>query len=414
VVVDKNYRTTNRAVYALGDIADRLKFTHVADTVAREVVKHILSHGLLSIKIGKIPKVTYLEPEIAQVGLSWTDTVDAFGIDRVYRLEIPLTKLDRAITDSTTEGVLVVIAKRLSGKIIGAHMAGPRAGEITALFTLAIDNGISLWRLGRTTYAYPTYTQLIKLASMTFLATQLTNLKIDSFAFLKRHALKVSLLLIWALALIWLFNYLAERDLTPLTLAVMLFTFITQSIWGPLLFIIAYTIRPLTFLPATAMTVLAGTFFGLWWGIIYTIIGANLGASLAYIIGRFFSSKTPTSASDTSLFTRFGEQCRTSPFMTILTMRLLFLPYDLINYGAGILRVPYLAYIFATVIGTLLGTIMFVSLGASVSVPELITSGISNNIVDIKFILLSAVIFTFTLLITKLTTHYTTVKKILN
>lgn len=406
ITVDTNYRTSNRRVYALGDVADRLKFTHMADTVARGVVKHILSYGILPVRVGAIPKVTYLEPEIGQVGMGWGEAISAFGTDRLYRLEVPLARLDRAVTDEATDGVLIVIAKRLTGKIIGAHMAGPRAGEIIALFTLAIDNNISLWRLGRTTYAYPTYAQLAKLAATTFLATQIRHLKADLGQILRRHSLKIILVLIWIIALVWLFDYLAEQNLTPLALSLLLFSFFTTTLWGPVLFLLIYALRPLTFLPATALSILAGTFFGFWWGVIYTIIGANAGATIAYIIGRFFSHKTPATITDTSLFSRFTDLCRTKPFQSILLMRLLFLPYDLVNYGAGILRVPYLAFISATIVGTILGTIMFVSLGAAVSTEELLTTGITTSVVDLNFILLSGGIFLLSLIISRLTSRY--------
>ncbi len=70
VTVDKTWRTSNKNIYALGDVAGKFKFTHVADDTARQVIVHIISRGLFRPKEKLIPKVTFTEPEIGQVGLS--------------------------------------------------------------------------------------------------------------------------------------------------------------------------------------------------------------------------------------------------------------------------------------------------------------------------------------------------------
>ena len=144
ISVNRKYQTSNRRVFALGDVADRLKFTHQADDIARQVVTAIATKGLLGITTKAVPKVTYTSPELAQVGLSQTDAEDQYGSQNIHRIEVPFTVNDRAKTDHATEGVLVVIVTRLSGKILGAHCAAQRAGELIAIFTLAIDNNLSL------------------------------------------------------------------------------------------------------------------------------------------------------------------------------------------------------------------------------------------------------------------------------
>jgi uncharacterized membrane protein YdjX (TVP38/TMEM64 family) len=83
-------------------------------------------------------------------------------------------------------------------------------------------------------------------------------------------------------------------------------------------------------------------------------------------------------------------------------MRLLFLPYDGVNYGAGLLRVPLIPYIAATVIGTLLGIATFVSLGASLSIEEFTQHGFSTDVINGTFLLTSAAIFITSLAIAKL------------
>ncbi len=399
IKVSKNNQTSNRRVYALGDVADTLKFTHVADDTARRVVARIASFGIFSPTAKSVPKVTYTEPELAQVGLSQTEAVSLYGELNIHRIEVPFNQNDRARTDNSIEGTLVVIVKRVSGKILGVHIAGPRAGELLAVFSVAIDNNLSLWKLRRTMYAYPTYALIIKKAGDIFFATQINSLKRDIGYKFIGFLPKLLLLTAWLSGLYYLYNYTNSFGLTPTELAIALFDFITQTIWGPLLYILAYTIRPLTFFPGTALTILSGVFFGLSGGIFYTIIGANLSATVAYFVGRFFGKKTANVGG--GIFGRFAESCRTNPFTTILTMRLLFLPYDGVNYGAGLLRVPFMPYIIATIVGSILGITTFVAIGASISVDEFKTNGITTSAINGSFLILSALIFVISLAVAK-------------
>jgi pyruvate/2-oxoglutarate dehydrogenase complex dihydrolipoamide dehydrogenase (E3) component/uncharacterized membrane protein YdjX (TVP38/TMEM64 family) len=397
ITVNAHYQTSNPHIYALGDVADRFKFTHVADAVARQVVGRILSKGLLGVQISAIPKVTYLTPEVAQVGMHFDEAVGAYGADRLYRLEVPLATLDRAITDGTTDGVAIVIVTRLTGKILGAHIAAPRAGEIIALFTLAIDQRLSLWKLRRSIYAYPTYTQIIKKIADEFFVTQLQNLKRDLLATLRRSLPKIIFVGLWAIALYALWQWKEVSGQSWEAILALVFTTITSTIWGPLLYILLYTIRPLTLFPGAAMTVLSGTFFGLW-GILYTIIGANLSATLAYVVGRYLGG---SSAHLLPTLHSLSLKIKTNPFLTILTMRLIFMPFDAVNYGAGILRVPFLPYLTATIIGTILGIVTFVSIGASVSVETFLTEGVSFSAINPWFIGLSLFIFVLSLVVSQ-------------
>ena len=400
ITVNNNYRTKNKRVYALGDVADKFKFTHVADDVARGVVTHIASYGLLALKKRSIPKVTYTNPEIAQVGLSQKEAAATHGLKNIFRIEVPFSQNDRARTDNDPSGLLVVLVKRLSGKILGVHIAGPRAGELLAIFSVAIDNNLSLWKLRRTMYAYPTYALIIKKAGDIFFATQIGNLKKDLTNSLLQILPKALLALLWLTGLYFLYQYTQTSGLNAQEIAIALFDFITKTTWGPLLYIIAYTIRPITFFPGTALTILSGVFFGLTGGIFYTIIGANLSATVAYVIGRFFGGKTTTES--TGVFGRFAQSCREKPFITVLTMRLLFLPYDAVNYGAGFLKIPFIPYIIATIVGCILGIATFVAIGASLSIEEFKANGITSGAINGSFLALSAVIFVVSLGVAKL------------
>ena len=391
VAVDTQHRTSNRYVYAVGDVAARLKFTHVADDTARQVVTRVISKGLLRINNKKaVPKVTYTEPEIAQVGLSWPEAQAKYKSEQLMRIEVPFSENDRAKTDGTTGGTLVVIARRLNGAVLGAHIIGPRAGELITPFTLAIDNKLSLWKLRRTIYAYPTYSLIIKKAGDQFFTTQIASLKSDLLNLLKRNAPKLVAGLLWIGLLVTLSRYQSSHDMNTTETALMIFDFVSMTVWGPLVYILFYTIRPITFFPATALTILAGIFFGFLWGTVLTVIAATLSASVAYAVGRFFGSGLRL---EDTVLGNWIESLRSNTFEAVLTTRLIFLPFDLISYAAGILQTKFIPFVTATFLGIMLGTATFVSIGASLDIEEFKMEGFSFSILEPQFLALSALIF---------------------
>ncbi len=144
--------------------------------------------------------------------------------------------------------------------------------------------------------------------------------------------------------------------------------------WGVLAYLGVYLARPLVLFPATLLTVAGGLIFGPAVGILVVVLGANASAMVAYAVGRLVTKRpaidpsagamaTPVGAS--RLASRWAERMRTNSFESILVMRLLFLPYDLVNYSAGLLRIAWMPFLAATAIGSLPGTVSFVLLGAS-------------------------------------------------
>ena len=368
--VDGTYRTSNRHVYAIGDVSQRLKFTHTANDTARGVVKHILTRGLLGYKESAVPKVTYTAPEIASVGLSWEEAVKKYGEESLLRLETPYTTNDRAKTDQAEEGLVVVIARRLSGKVLGANIIGQSAGEILSNYTLAINQGVSLWKLSSTIYPYPTISQIVKKSGDQFALATMSKLGEELRGLLKRHATKIFALLFWAVLLWWIFTLKASYGMSNREVAGMLFGFLSNNLWGPLLYMLVYVLRPLIFFPATVLTALSGALFGLPLGILFTVIGENGSANLAYWVGRFFGNDAHLE--DNRLFGRFVKKAQDEPFIAVLLMRFLYVPFDLTNYGSGIMKIRWRAYALATVIGILPGLITFVALGASLDLEVLL------------------------------------------
>ncbi len=399
IKVDSQYRTTNASVYALGDVSQRLKFTHTADNIARQVVTRVISKGLLKVRDNKaVPKVTYITPEVAQVGLSYTEALEHYGEENIFRIEAPFSANDRAKTEDTTDGIAIVIAKRLSGRVLGAHIAGPAAGEILSVFTLAIDQKISMWKLRNTIFAYPTYSLIIKKLGDYFFATQIAHLKTDLTHFVKKHALKVIVAALWAVGLYYLYMYQQAQNLSAFETAFVIFDFIALSAWGALIYIAAYTLRPLVFFPGTALTILSGVFFGFWVGTLLTIIAANISAAAAYGIGRFFGGDLKL---EKTALGSWIQPLRDNPFESVLITRLIFLPFDLVSFAAGILKIKFIPFVLANFVGTLLGIATFVAVGASLDVEELRTGGISRGVIDLKFLGLSALIFVVSIILSK-------------
>ncbi|MEK7639286.1 MAG: FAD-dependent oxidoreductase [Patescibacteria group bacterium] len=399
VLVDSQYRTSNKQVYALGDVAQRLKFTHTADDTARQVVAHVVSKGLLRVNRQKaVPKVTYTLPEVAQVGMSWDEARKKYTEDQLMRVEVPFTQNDRAKTDEATDGLLVVIARRLSGTVLGAHLIGPAAGELITIFTLAIDQKISLWSLQGLIYAYPTYSLIVKKAGDQFVARQFGDLKKDIGGVFRRNAPKLIAGLFWLSLIFGFQQYRISNHLSYADVLLSLLDFFTSTVWGPITYMVLYAVRPLILFPATLLTALSGALFGFWWGILFTIIGENASANFAYSIGRFFGKGLRL---EDTIIGNWVEKLRNNSFEAVLLMRLFYVPFDLTNYGSGVVGAKWREYFLATLIGIMPGLTTFVALGAAVDLEELRTMGLSFDAFDPKFLALSVVIFVVSLFFSK-------------
>ena len=404
ITIDRSYRTSNGRVYAIGDGVLTDKFTHTADASARSVVLHILSRGLFGRKnYQATPRVLYTNPEVAQVGLHEQAARIRYGTEKIRTITIPINSLDRSITDNST-GVAKIIVKGTNGKILGASIMGPQAGELISYFSLAINNRWTLWRLARNVYPYPTQSLLIKKAFDIFLQQLWTqrykNLKQVSKSLLPY----IGVLTLWILLITISYRWFDSTADGELESVLKLFTIIAASSWAPLLFILTYTIRPIIFFPALWLSILAGAFFGLTNGFIYTSIGATLSAILAYAIGRWFNPNKRIP--DTDELTGWRSVLQNNPFESTLFLRLSFLPFDPISYLAGILKIKLLPYILGTILGIIPGTLLYVSIGASISIPTLINEGITLSAIDWKYLILAGIIFLAAILISGVIRRY--------
>ncbi|MFL6200978.1 MAG: mercuric reductase [Thermoanaerobaculia bacterium] len=173
VEVDDNLRTSNRNVFACGDVASRFQFTHVADAQARIVIQNALFFGRLKASALTIPWCTYTTPEIAHVGLYEKDAKER-GI-AVDTLTVPLSSVDRAILDGADEGFLRVHLEKGKDRILGATLVADHAGDMIGELCLAITHGIGLGKIAGVIHPYPTQGEVIKKAADQWRRTKLTS-----------------------------------------------------------------------------------------------------------------------------------------------------------------------------------------------------------------------------------------------
>ena len=172
VEVDDRLRTSNRRIYAVGDVASKYKFTHVADALARIAVQNALFFGRKKASDLVIPWCTYTDPEIAHVGLSASEATQ-LGHE-IETMTIPLQDIDRAILDSADDGFLRLQIARGKDRILGATLVAPHAGDLLAELCLAVTHRIGLAKISKTIHPYPTQAEIIKKAGDTWMRGRLT------------------------------------------------------------------------------------------------------------------------------------------------------------------------------------------------------------------------------------------------
>ena len=162
IEVDARLRTSNKKVFAIGDVAGGFQFTHVAEYHAGIVIRNALFRIPAKAKTGAVPWVTYTDPELAQVGLTEERAKERQGEIRVLRW--PFADTARARAEGETDGLVKAITSR-KGRILGAGIAGPRAGELIHSWVLAMSNNLKIGALAGMIAPYPTFGEASKRAA---------------------------------------------------------------------------------------------------------------------------------------------------------------------------------------------------------------------------------------------------------
>jgi pyruvate/2-oxoglutarate dehydrogenase complex dihydrolipoamide dehydrogenase (E3) component len=173
IKVDASLRTTHKHIFAIGDVATALKFTHVADSQARTVVRNILIPWKPArFDTGVIPWCTYTDPECAHVGHNETSATAAGLSYKVHRFQ--LDQLDRAVLEEQTEGFVKVLADG-KGRILGATVVAPGAGDWIHEYVTAMRFGLALPALSGMVHAYPTFGEASRRPADAFMKSRLTT-----------------------------------------------------------------------------------------------------------------------------------------------------------------------------------------------------------------------------------------------
>jgi pyruvate/2-oxoglutarate dehydrogenase complex dihydrolipoamide dehydrogenase (E3) component len=172
VQVDDRLRTTNRRIFAAGDICSRYQFTHAADFLARTVLANALFMGRQKASALTIPWCTYTDPQIAHVGLTEHQAAAAgIAIDTFTQ---PMAEVDRAILDGETAGFAKVHVKKGTGTILGATVVARHAGDMIGVYTMAMTHRLSLGALAKIIQPYPTQAEALRKTGDLYNRTRLT------------------------------------------------------------------------------------------------------------------------------------------------------------------------------------------------------------------------------------------------
>lgn len=168
IAVDDHLRTTNRHVFAAGDVCSRYKFTHAADAMARIVIRNALFFGRQRASRLVIPWCTYTFPEVAHVGALPAELSQRGA----QAITVPLTDIDRATLDDETMGFVKIW--HVSGRIVGATIVAPHAGEMIAHVAYLMQTGRGLADLSATIFPYPTVAEGLGKAGDAYRRSSLT------------------------------------------------------------------------------------------------------------------------------------------------------------------------------------------------------------------------------------------------
>lgn len=192
VMVNSYGETSVEGVYAIGDVTPTSAYTHSANAQGRRVAQRIAFPFLpISKNEPLFPNATFSDPEVASVGLTQSQLADRYHPNLVKRIRVDLkTDTDRGYTDSIQNGFIIVDVIRLTGRILHATIVGPHASEMISFFTLAISQKISLYKIYRLVYPYPTFSSGILKVADYFMRETLPKLGSELMTYLKYRLAK--------------------------------------------------------------------------------------------------------------------------------------------------------------------------------------------------------------------------------
>ncbi len=161
IKTDARLRSSQKHIFAAGDVASGPQFTHIAGYHAGIIIRNIVFKMPAKVDYSALPWVTYTDTELANVGLTHAEALEKHGESKIKTISWPFEENDRAQCEKHTAG-LIKITVCNNGKILGAAIVGPHAGELIGIWSLAITKGMKLKDLTGIIAPYPTFGEISK------------------------------------------------------------------------------------------------------------------------------------------------------------------------------------------------------------------------------------------------------------
>ncbi len=212
----------------------------------------------------------------------------------------------------------------------------------------------------------------------------------------KKGLVKAVILLAFIIGAIYIIKFTPVKGyLTPEALG----SFLDKAgIWAPILYMIVYAVGVCLFVPGTILTGLGGAIFGAYWGFAYVWIGAMIGASVAFWIGRTLGRDFANSLIGDKL-KKYDDGIERNGFATVLYLRLVYFPFTPLNFGMGLTKVRFWDYFFGTGLGIIVGTFILIFFFSTLK--EVWASGNWGQLISFR-VFFSVGLFIFSLFIPKI------------
>ena len=176
----------------------------------------------------------------------------------------------------------------------------------------------------------------------------------------------------------------------------------TAGFWAPLVFMVIYVVGICLFVPGTLLSAIGAVIFGAYWGFVYVWVGAMVGASAAFFIGRYLGREFAASLIGDKL-KKYDDGIERHGFATVLYLRLVHSPFTIMNFGMGLTKVAFWDYFFGTGLGIIVGTFIFIFFVGTVK--EVWASGNWGELLSLK-VLFSVALFFFSLFVPRIINRF--------
>jgi pyruvate/2-oxoglutarate dehydrogenase complex dihydrolipoamide dehydrogenase (E3) component len=166
LTVDRHLRTSQPHIWAAGDVCSCYQFTHVAAYEGKLAALNAYADNPRPFNHRVVPRCTYIDPEVASIGLTEQEAQDAQFTTRVVTSSF--ADLDRAILHGDSRGLVKLVIEEMTGLVLGAHVIGQDASSIIAEIAICMQNHVPVSAIADTMHAYPSFPEAVESAALAF------------------------------------------------------------------------------------------------------------------------------------------------------------------------------------------------------------------------------------------------------